>query len=296
MDAALLALCSPMMLWQAGQFALTPAQKQYSAGRAAYDVRNWAEVIRLLTPIESQFKTDAEFFNTLGNAYFFQGATMYDRALQNYEAAAKINPKNTAYYFNIGSLWRDRAVHEQSPATRQEMWSRAASAYAKSLEIERRNSVDLNFLGGCYYALGRFAEAEKVQREAVSLRPDAGLWFNVGEDCAAQKKLPDAEVAYREAVRLAPSAAKFAPTLARFQNGLGLALFRQEKFADALISFREALKLNPEPVEYSVNVGTALLKLGKPDEARPFVQAARKRGILDTHWAVIQLGLVGAPR
>ena len=277
--------------------------KQREEGRAAYARKDWPEVLRLLTPLREFYKTDPEFFNTLGNAYFFltqapssaNREKNFDAALDNYREALKIAPKNAVYSGNVGNLWRTRAIADSNPPSRREKWQEAATAYESSVTLLRGNSIDLNYLGMCYFALGRFAEAEKVQREAIAARPNAGpsyiagLWFNVGEDCLGQKKWPEAESAYREAVNLAPK-------IARFQNSLGLMRFVQEKFAEAEAPFREAYRLDPKVTQHPTNLGSTLLKLGRPDDARPLVQEARRLGLPDSHWAVIELGLASTPR
>ena len=271
-------------------------------GRAAYAKKDWEAAIRILSPLAKELPQDAELFNSLGNAYFFLAQapnnpgreTQLDAALAQYRAALALLPKNAVYAGNIGNLWRVRATGEPDPAARKQKWQEAATAYESSVTLQRGNSVDLNYLGMCYFALGRFADAERVQREAIEARPNAGpaflagLWFNVGEDCLGQQKWPEAEGAYREATVLAPK-------IARFHNSLGLMRFIQGKFAESEAPFREAYRLDPKSAQHPANLGATLLKLGKPDDARPLIQAARKLGLPDSHWAVVALGLAGTP-
>lgn len=242
-------------------------------GRAAYARKDWDATIRLLLPLATKLPNDAELFNTLGNAYYFlaqapanpEPEKQFDAALTQYRAALAVAPKNAVYFGNIGNLWRTRAVADSNPVSRREKWQEAATAYEKSATLQRGNAVDLNYLGMCYFALGRFADAERVQREAIDTRPNAGpayvagLWFNVGEDCSGQKNWPEAERAYREA-------AKLSPKIARFHNSLGLALFRQDRFADAEVEFRQALALDPKNPAHSANVAAAQSGQKKPSD------------------------------
>jgi Flp pilus assembly protein TadD len=59
--------------------------------------------------------------------------------------------------------------------------------------------------------------------------------------------LPEAEAAYREAVRLAPSNADY-------HNKLGLALRAQNKTAEARAAFAQAVRLDPKNAAYQANL------------------------------------------
>ena len=46
------------------------------------------------------------------------------------------------------------------------------------------------------------------------------------------------------------------------------------RLAEAEPAFREAWRLDPESHRYAYNLGLALERLGRPDEARPFFESA----------------------
>ena len=74
-----------------------------------------------------------------------------------------------------------------------------------------------------------------------------------------------------------------------------LTLYRQEKYAEAEAPFRAAYALIPKDMVAVTNVGAVLVKLGRKEEARPFIQEARRLGLKDDYFAVKELGLAGTP-
>jgi len=71
----------------------------------------------------------------------------------------------------------------------------------------------------------------------------AQIETNLGVALFNGGKPTDAIAAFKEAVRLAPSDA-------RYQNNLGSALMNEQKFADAVTAFQEAVRLDPKNMQY----------------------------------------------
>jgi tetratricopeptide (TPR) repeat protein len=103
-------------------------------------------------------------------------------------------------------------------------------------------------------------DAERPPSRVTYAKKRAATLFNRGEALTRQEKWPDAEAAYREAIRLDPSVAKY-------HDELGDVLAMQNKWADAEASFRNAVRIMPANAEYMANLGVALHKLGRAKDA-----------------------------
>jgi Flp pilus assembly protein TadD len=83
---------------------------------------------------------------------------------------------------------------------------------------------------------------------------------NLGHALAAEGRLDEAIVHYREAVRIRPG-------YAEAHNNLGLALARQGKIDDAIPHYTEAIRLLPDYFEAHGNLGAALAATGRYADA-----------------------------
>jgi Flp pilus assembly protein TadD len=118
-----------------------------------------------------------------------------------------------------------------------------------------------NNLGISLHALGRPAEAEMNYREALRLRPNyPEAYINLGNTLQALGRPAEAEASCREALRLRPD-------IPEAHNSLGCALQALGRAAEAETSYRKAVRLRPNFPEAHNNLGTALNALGRPAEA-----------------------------
>ncbi len=110
--------------------------------------------------------------------------------------------------------------------------------------------------------------AEAVCRRLLEVGPgDADTWNLLGNSCAAQGKVAEAEAAYREAVRLRSdhAAALFA---------LGGLLVGTGRRAEAVACYRRAVHARPEDAEVRTQLGMALAEQGELDEAVAHLRTA----------------------
>jgi Flp pilus assembly protein TadD len=96
--------------------------------------------------------------------------------------------------------------------------------------------------------------------QTQSTSPTAVENYYRGQELFGQEKYAEAEVYYREAVRLEPNDDIY-------QNKLGDALARQGKYAEAESSYREAARLKPDEDLYYFNLGWVLKEQKKYAEA-----------------------------
>jgi tetratricopeptide (TPR) repeat protein len=105
----------------------------------------------------------------------------------------------------------------------------------------------------CIYSTPpRKEEAVRYLTAAVALRPySAAAHNNLGAALARQNKLPQAEAAFKEAVRLKDE-------FPEAHNNLGMVLGRQNKLIEAEAAFKEAIRFKSDHAEAHYNLGVTL--------------------------------------
>jgi protein O-mannosyl-transferase len=128
-------------------------------------------------------------------------------------------------------------------------------------------------LGDAYVgARQQFALASRFYLKALAIEPDnSQLHAKAGRVLFLAGDLPRAEREYNEALRLAPDDADW-------HNQLGVVLASGGMLQQATNHFFRALELDPEFESALANAGLALKKLGREEEARPFLEKAARVG------------------
>jgi Flp pilus assembly protein TadD len=134
-----------------------------------------------------------------------------------------------------------------------------------ALRVEPTHYWALLVLVSCHNVLGRhrqdFELAKTAATGCILKRPHhVSGYLGRGNALSNLERFKEAEVDYRQAVRLQPS---FALT----HNNLGTALARQGKLAEAVAEFREALRLDPHHPLARNNLAAALDEQGKHAES-----------------------------
>ena len=171
-----------------------------------------------------------------------------DEAIACHREAVRLEPLAAAHN-NLGSALR-RIGHDEE----------AVSSYQAALLISPDFPDAHNNLGNLLFALLRYDEAAEHLAMAARLRPDAEVFFNLGNVYLTQTKLHQAVDSYSQALRLDPRYAD------AFLN-MGTALGQLGQDDRALFCFREALKIDPDSVAALYNVGELLITKGQLDES-----------------------------
>jgi Tfp pilus assembly protein PilF len=168
--------------------------------------------------------------------------------------------------------------------------------------FEKATESDSNYAeawaqtGFCNEKLGRHAEAIEASKKAVTLRPSAESYFNIGlasfyrdwgkpdEEIQAYKQAirlrPDYTVAferlgsrylkskkYNEAIEIFRQLAALKPGDANAPNNMGEAYFELNKLNEAMESFRQSIRLKPDFGKAYYNLGRTLMAMGNRDAA-----------------------------
>jgi tetratricopeptide (TPR) repeat protein len=116
-------------------------------------------------------------------------------------------------------------------------------------------------VGWQHHQADQYPQAEAAFREAIRADPGhADAWALLAETCLFQGKFAEAEAGYRHTLALRPGQAND-------HANLGVALAQQGKLADAVPHYREALRQQSDHVSALCNLGAALTDLDQPDEA-----------------------------
>ncbi|MEN3328872.1 MAG: hypothetical protein V7638_3679 [Acidobacteriota bacterium] len=115
--------------------------------------------------------------------------------------------------------------------------------------------------GFCNEKLGRHAEALEASKKAVSLRPSAESYFNIGLASFYLKQYKDAENGYRQSIKLDPYNAADA------QYALGLVYRDWAKPDEEIQAYKQAIRLRPDYTVAYERLGSRYLKSKKYSEA-----------------------------
>ena len=187
------------------------------------------------------------------------------RAKSNVAAAQLLRQaqqRNPADFW-INFKLADCLSHE--PATMAE----ALGFYRAALALRPRTPAVYNNLGLALKEQKKLPEAEAAFRKAIDLRPDlaGGPYYNLGIVLQQQKKLPEAMHAYRKAIELIPDYPE------AYYN-LGNALREHKKLSEAEAAYRKTIELKPDLAEAYCNLADVLKQQGRFTDAL----AERKRG------------------
>jgi len=185
-----------------------------------------------------------------------EGVALYDKgdyngAMEKYNAALKINPNDL------------RADYEMAYTLETLRKGLDAVPYLeKILQSNDSKYETYQLLGTIYDENGQPEKAIEAYRAGIKEKPDfALLHMNLGITLMGQKKYPEAEAEYTEALKLDP-------THASNHRLYGLNAYKQSKRADALLAWCNFLLLEPqsqrsaEGVVYVKNILTYGIKKG----------------------------------
>ena len=172
---------------------------------------------------------------------------------------------------------------------------KALQYFEKAVDSDSNYAEAWAQAGFCNEKLGRHAEALEASKKAVSLRPSAESYFNIGLASFYLKNYKDAAEAYRQSIKLDPYNAadahfalglvyrdwgkpdeeiqaykqtiKLRPDYVVAYERLGSRYLKSKKFAEAVEVFRQLSALKPGDAIAPNNLGEAYFELNKLNEA-----------------------------
>ncbi|NET41317.1 tetratricopeptide repeat protein [Okeania sp. SIO2B3] len=196
----------------------------------------------------------------------------WDKAVNAYHQAIKLNPNFSWSYYKLGQA-----------LTKLQKWDEAITAYRQAIKLNPDFPWSYHNLGNALIKLEKYSEAVVAYRQILKINPDSYWDYNkLGEALVNVGEFEQAIVSYQTAIQLKPE-------LKGTHQKLADILFQIGKLEAAEIAYRQAIKLNPEVVWYRQCLGDVLLKQKKLDEViATYLEVAQVRP--DLPWMHLQLG------
>src|SRR5689334_9438721 len=138
---------------------------------------------------------------------------------------------------------------------------KALPYFEKAIESDNTYVEAWAQAGFCNEKLGKHAEALEASKKAVSLRPSAESYFNIGLANFYLKQYKDAVDGYRQSIKLDPYNAADA------HFALGLVYRDWGKPDDEIQAYKQAIRLRPDYTVAYERLGSRYLKSKKYNEA-----------------------------
>jgi tetratricopeptide (TPR) repeat protein len=143
----------------------------------------------------------------------------------------------------------------------QDDCEKALPYFEKAVQSDSNYAEAWAQAGFCREKLGRHGEAIEASRKAVSLRPSAESYFNIGLASYYLKNYREAADSYRQAIRLDPYNAADA------QYALGLVYRDWGRPEEEIQAYKQAIKLKPDYTSAYERLGSRYLKSKRFPEA-----------------------------
>jgi tetratricopeptide (TPR) repeat protein len=152
----------------------------------------------------------------------------YDKAIEDFDAALRLDPKNEDAYCGRGSTWLKKGEYDK-----------AFKDYAEAMKLNPKNKYALMGRGNALGIVGQYDKAAKDFDEVIRLDPKSeyafygrgNVWYYKGKYDKAYKD-------FDEAIRLNPKYAKAF-------LGRGGARIGKGDYSEAVKDFDEAIQLEP---------------------------------------------------
>jgi tetratricopeptide (TPR) repeat protein len=195
----------------------------------------------------------AEAYSSRGLAYRLKGE--YDRAIQDYGQAIKLNAKSASAYANRGVAYDNKGEYD-----------RAIQDYDQAIKLKPSAEVHFN-RGNAYLGKGQHDHAIDAYNQALKLKPDFAAAFD--NRCWARAVvgiLRPALADCNEALRLMPNNAA---TL----DSRGFVFLKLTQFDAAVSDYDAALRVNPKRAFALYGRGLARLKNADPSGEADIAEA-----------------------
>lgn len=282
--------------WPAVTFAQGTASAQWTddARRCAQETRPELVLDYCSRAIQSGQLSAANLaiiFQVRGAHYTGKGE--YDRAIQDFSEAIRLNPNDARAFYNRGNTYgdmgeHDRAIEDFSQAIRlnpqyakafynrgvthayKRAYDRAIQDFAQAVQLNPNDDKALYNLGKAYADKGDYDRAIEAYGRAIRVNPSlAAAFYNRGLAYAHKGDSDRAIQDFDHAIRLNPNDAS------AFYN-LGRACLDKGDYDGAIRANDQAIRLDPKKAEAFNNRGAAYQAKGEYDRAlKDFDQAIR---------------------
>ena len=183
-----------------------------------------------------------------GNRHFQQGK--YDKAIEEYNEAIRINSQCDEAYVNRGTVKGMLNRHEE-----------AIADFNEAIRINPQSTDTYINRGTAKAKLGRYEEAIADFSEAIRINPQsADTYTNKGIVKGTLGRYEEAIADFNEAIRINPQDAEAYTTR-------GIIKDRHGRHEEAITDFNEAIRINPQDAEAYYNRAVTKAALGQHHDA-----------------------------
>jgi len=213
-----------------------------------------------------------------GIALCWTATSPWTGRLRFWRRATRTCPQTYQAHYNLGLTYARRGND-----------ALAVPAYQRALAA-RPDDVDTIYnLANAQLRLGRLKDAEPLYRKALSLSPDhVGALNGLAGTLANLGNYEEAGRAFLKARRLSPGSAPANRGLLRVYNVTG-------RYERTVTAARAAIEFLPRDAEVHLELGYALLKLGRRDEAERCLKRAKDLGAGDSAQKLLDMLGSSAP-
>src|SRR5215469_12991053 len=126
----------------------------YADAIEAFDNEDFTTAVRLFTKAIEQDQKYVDAFVARGTALQMLGEL--DKAIDDYNEALRLNPKDSLAYVNRGSCWHDKSEFDK-----------ALADYDEAIRLDPESADAYSGRGCAWYAKGDFEKAIADQDEAI---------------------------------------------------------------------------------------------------------------------------------
>ncbi len=178
---------------------------------------------------------DDSAYNNMGSAY--ANKKEYDKAIEAYKKAIEINPKYDSAYYNMGIAYDDKKEYDK-----------AIDAFEKAIEINPKYADAYNNMGNAYYNKKEYDKAIEVYKKAIEINPKyADAYYNMGITYSNKKEYDKAIEVYKKAIEINP---KYADA---YYN-MGIAYRHKKEYDKAIEAYKKAIEINPKYAKAYTNL------------------------------------------
>ncbi len=182
--------------------------------------------------------------------YAYSKIDLYDKSIEAYKHAIDIDPKDKYSWFNMGIDYYNKKDYE-----------RAIYSYKRGLEIDPKNNSALRRLGDIYKKKKDYNKAIECYEKSTLLDlKNRETWVSLGEVYIDTKRYNDAIQAFKEALKIDPKNKSV-------WNYLGIIYRKKGKFDKSINAYKSAIQIDSEfDVAWS-NLGRSYDSIKEYDKA-----------------------------
>ena len=229
-----------------------PEREKISFAHKVFDkIDNYVELDNMLhsndTNTLKQIDLSFEYFKE-GNDFIEKN--QYNKALDSFQKAIKINPDSDKIFFQIGFVFSNLKKHKE-----------AIKSYQKAIEIKPDKDAAYYNMGIAYSNLKQYKEAIISYQKAIEIRPEKdAAYYNMGIAYDNLKQYKEAIKSYQKAIEIKPDKDE------AYYN-MGIAFSNLKQYEKAIKSYQRAVELKPDNDSIYNGLGLVFLKVNKTDNA-----------------------------